>query len=69
VDIIQNQNALSQNGYGTCGDKNTYTALESATNTVGNAECATASENTDDAQSLKIGFVMTLLLGVVGTMA
>jgi hypothetical protein len=51
--------------YATCGDKNTYTAVESATNTVGNAECATASES--DAQSLKMGFGM--LLGVVGTMA
>jgi hypothetical protein len=26
--------------YATCGDKNTYTALESASNTVGNAECS-----------------------------
>jgi hypothetical protein len=55
--------------YGTCGDKNTYTATESATNTVGNAECASAQEESDDAQSLKMGLVMTLSLGVVGTMA
>jgi hypothetical protein len=53
--------------YATCGDKNTYTAMESATNTVGNAECATASEDSDDAQSLTIGFGM--LLAAVGTMA
>merc|ERR1711977_505447 len=44
--------------YATCGDKNTYTAVESATNTVGNAECATASEDSSDAQSLKMGFGM-----------
>jgi hypothetical protein len=42
--------------YATCGAKNMYTAVESATNTVGNAECATADESSsDDAQSLKMG--------------
>jgi len=42
--------------YATCGDKNTYTALESSTNTVGNAECATAEGGgSSDAHSLKMG--------------
>jgi hypothetical protein len=45
----------------TCGSKNTYTALESATNTVGNAECAQASgETASDAHSLQMGFGLAL---------
>jgi len=45
----------------TCGSKNTYTALESATNTVGNAECAQASDETaSDAHSLQMGFGLAL---------
>merc|ERR1719181_2506180 len=46
--------------FATCGAKNTYTALESATNTVGNAECATAAEDSSDAMSLQIGFGLML---------
>lgn len=49
--------------YGTCGDKNTYTATESATNTVGNAECTTASSESADAESVKMS-VVALLAGV-----
>merc|ERR1711904_586178 len=44
------------------GTKNTYTALESATNTVGNAECAQASDETaSDAHSLQMGFGLVLV--------
>eukprot|EP00746_Dinoflagellata_sp_MGD_P068761 gnl/MRDRNA2_/MRDRNA2_28252_c0_seq1.p1 gnl/MRDRNA2_/MRDRNA2_28252_c0~~gnl/MRDRNA2_/MRDRNA2_28252_c0_seq1.p1 ORF type:complete len:1080 (+),score=176.86 gnl/MRDRNA2_/MRDRNA2_28252_c0_seq1:90-3329(+) len=32
--------------HSTCGDKNTYTAMESATNTVGNAECVATATTT-----------------------
>merc|ERR1712224_612109 len=45
--------------YATCGDKNTYTALESSTNTVGNAECATV-EKASNAYSLKMGLGLLL---------
>jgi len=50
----------------TCGSKNTYTALESATNTVGNAECATADEQAG-AHSLQVG--AGLMLAVMGALA
>jgi len=50
----------------TCGSKNTYTALESATNTVGNAECATADESAD-AHSLQVG--VGLMLAGMGALA
>jgi len=53
--------------YGTCGDKNTYTAAESATNTVGNAECASQPEAASDAYSFTMGF--GLLLAGVGALA
>merc|ERR1711904_755447 len=53
--------------YGTCGDKNTYTATESATNTVGNAECTTAAEPASDANSVKMG--LGLLLAGMGALA
>jgi hypothetical protein len=53
--------------YATCGEKNTYTAVESATNTVGNAACATADESSSDANSLTMG--LGSLLAVMGTMA
>ena len=53
--------------YGTCGDKNTYTAVESATNTVGNAECATVAEDASDANALKMG--LGLLLAGIGALA
>jgi hypothetical protein len=52
--------------YATCGDKNTYTALESSTNTVGNAECATV-EGASDAHSLKMG--LGFLLAGMGAFA
>jgi hypothetical protein len=52
--------------YATCGDKNTYTALESSTNVVGNSECATAPA-TSDAHSLKMG--LGLLLAGMGAFA
>jgi len=52
--------------YGTCGDKNTYTASESATNTVGNAECASV-EKASDAYSLKMG--LGLVLAGLGALA
>jgi len=61
--------------YGTCGEKNTYTALESATNTVGNAECATADESAggggaSDANSLMVGLgSLSAVIVVMGTMA
>jgi len=55
--------------YATCGDKNTYTALESATNSVGNAECAQASnEEASDASSLQVGAGF-ILSGMVGALA
>jgi hypothetical protein len=58
--------------YATCGDKNTYTAVESATNTVGNAECAGAGaadgESASDAHSLQMGAGL-MLAGVVGALA
>lgn len=43
--------------YATCGEKNSYTAVESATNEVGNAACATAGSGDDagDANALKMG--------------
>lgn len=53
--------------YGTCGDKNTYTALESATNTVGNAECA-SSDDTSDAHAIQMGAGL-MLAGMVGALA
>merc|ERR1719498_69879 len=34
--------------YDTCGDKNTYTATESATNTVGNAECSASQSGSTE---------------------
>merc|ERR1719498_1438016 len=49
--------------YATCGDKNTYTAMESATNTVGNAACETAGGGAgsgDDANALKMGLGLIL---------
>jgi hypothetical protein len=45
--------------YATCGDKNTYTALESSTNTVGNAQCAEV-EKASDAHSLTMGLGLLL---------
>jgi len=48
--------------YATCGAKNTYTAAESATNTVGNAECE-ATEKASDAHTLKLGLGLVLAAG------
>jgi len=52
--------------YATCGDKNTYTALESSSNSVGNAECATV-EKASDAHSIQMG--LGLLLAGVAALA
>ena len=42
--------------YATCGEKNTFVGVASATNTVGNAECTSAaSEEASDAHSLQMG--------------
>merc|ERR1712178_521408 len=51
----------------TCGSKNTYTAVESATNTVGNAECATADESAGDATACQVG--VGLMLAGMGALA
>lgn len=48
--------------YATCGDRNSYTAIESAVNSVGNAECATASEDSDDACSFTMGLGSVLVV-------
>jgi len=43
--------------YATCGEKNTFVGVASATNTVGNAECTSAAaEPASDAHSLNMGF-------------
>lgn len=52
--------------YETCGTKNSYTAEESSTNTVGNAECSQVEEKGSDAHSLKMG--LGLLLAGMGVM-
>jgi hypothetical protein len=50
--------------YATCGEKNTYTAMESATNQVGNAACQTAG--TDDSGGSSSGaYTLKMGLGVM----
>jgi len=61
-DYFPNQLTYS---YTTCGDKNTYTAVESSTNTLGNAECST--EETSYAHSFEMG--LGLLLAGMCTLA
>jgi len=59
--------------YGTCGDKNTYVATYSATNTVGNAECASSGEGSQASDAYPVTTLATtgfgLLLAVVGFLA
>ena len=51
--------------YGTCGDKNTYTATESATNTVGNAECTTPAESASNTRTVGMNLAMSAaMIGV-----
>merc|ERR1719163_280762 len=53
--------------YATCEAANRYTETESATNTVGNAKCASQSgDSSSDAYTLKIG--LGLLLASMGTL-